>query len=131
MPNGRLNDNDVKRLKELGDLIRAELSTDLSVDATISKIPTQSPTQPEFLLKLTEPKTIKYVEIAERISEGQRVELFDISVKNPDGTWSVEKRDTTIGSRKIAHIDPSTTDEVRIRILSSRYIPEIEYIKLY
>lgn len=131
MPNGRLNDNDVKRLKELGDLIRAELSTDLSVDATISKMPTQSPTQPEFLIKLTESKTIKYVEIAERISEGQRVELFDISVKNSDGTWSVEKRDTTIGSRKIAPIDPSTTDEVRIRILSSRYIPEIEYIKLY
>ena len=131
MPNGKLNDNDVKRLKELGDLIRAEFSNDLSVDATISQIPTQSPTQPEFRIKLKEPKTIKYIELAEKISDGQRVELFDVSVRSSDGTWSIEKRDTTIGSKKIAPIDPSTTDEVRIRILSSRSIPEIEYIKLY
>lgn len=131
MPNGKLNDNDVKRLKELGELIRAELSKDLTVDATITKTGSESLTQPVFNIRFNEPKLIKYVEIAENIKEGQRVELFDISAKNNDGVFRSQKQDTTIGSRKIVPLSPVTTDEIRIKIMSSRDIPDIEWIKAY
>ena len=131
MPNGKLNDNDVKRLKELGDLIREEFSVDLSVSATITKDDSASVTQPIFYVKLNEPKKIKYVEIAENIKEGQRVELFEVATRSSDGTWSPESRQTTIGSRKIVPISPATTDEIRIRIASSRDVPDIEWIKVY
>jgi alpha-L-fucosidase len=131
MPNGKLNNNDVKRLKELGDLIREEFSVDLSVSATITKDDSASVTQPIFYVKLNEPKKIKYVDIAENIKEGQRVELFEVATRSSDGTWSPESRQTTIGSRKIVPISPTTTDEIRIRIASSRDVPDIEWIKVY
>lgn len=131
MPNGKLNDNDVKRLQELGDLIRAEFSTDISTDATITKSLSLSPTQPEFNIKFNNPKLVKYIELAENIKEGQRVELFDVSAKNSEGRWITKKQDTTIGSRKIVPISPTTTDEIRIRIMSSRDVPDIEWIKAY
>ncbi len=131
MPNGKLNSNDVKRLKELGDLIREEFSVDLSADATITKDDSTSVTQPVFYVKLNKSNKIKYVEIAENIKEGQRVELFEVATRSSDGTWSSKKQETTIGSRKIVPISPTTTDEIRIRIASSRDVPDIEWIKVY
>jgi alpha-L-fucosidase len=130
MPNGKLNDNDVSRLKELGDLIRAEFSVDLSVYATTTKDDSLGATQPIFYIKFSEPKKIKYVEIAENIKEGQRVELFDISTRSADGTWLSQKQETTIGSKKIVPV-ANTTGEIRIRITASRDIPDIEWIKVY
>ena len=130
MPNGKLNSNDVKRLQELGDMIRSEFSDDLCLNAVVTNSDGASPSQPEFFVKFSEVKSIKYVEIAERISEGQRVELFDISAKSAEGIWLSKAQGTTIGSRKIVPVKTST-DEIRIRITASRSVPDIEWIKVY
>ena len=131
MPNGKFDPRDVARLKELGELIKQELSLNMATDATIAKLPGYGPTQPEILVTLKEKQTIKYIELAEKIKEGQRVESFDILFKNNDGVWSPQCRETTIGSRKILKVDPTETQEILIRITSSRDVPEIEWIKVY
>ena len=81
--------------------------------------------------KLNKKETVNYVEIAEKISEGQKVESFVVFFKNKDNLWEEAEKSTTIGSRKILKIDTCETDEIKIRITSSRDIPIIEWIKVY
>ncbi len=131
MPNGKFNDADVKRLNELGDLLNKEFGTNLAEGIPFEKSVGYSETQPEYTLKLGEKAKIKYVEIAERISEGQRVSNFAVMRKDEFGQWLPLAQSTTIGSRKIVKFDPVETDEIKIRIMSSRDVPDIEWIKLY
>lgn len=131
MPNGKFNDEDVKRLKELGEMLNSEIGENLAEGIDFEKHESFSETQPEYTLKLNDTKKIKYIEIAERISEGQRVSNFAVFTKNRDGFWDKATQGTTIGSRKIIKIDPTETEEIKIRIMASRYAPDIEWIKVY
>lgn len=131
MPNGKFNEKDVARLKELGELIQQELGTNIASDATITQLPGYGASQPEFCITLKEKKKIKYIEIAENIKEGQRVECFDILFKNPDNIWQHKIQGTTIGSRKIIKFEPFEAQELLIRIMSARDVPDIEWIKVY
>lgn len=131
MPNGKLNSKDVLRLRELGELIEKEFGTDLSTDAVITENAVLSPTQPEFSISFKDKTKIKYIELAENIKEGQRVEFFDVLYKSVDGSFVSVAKETTIGCRKIVRIAPVETTEIKIRILSSRYDPDIEWIKVY
>ena len=131
MPNGRFNDKDVKRLEELGEMLENEFGTDLAKDSKIEILSGFGETQPEYVVDLKELKTVKYVEIAEKISEGQRISNFQIFTKNKDGYWDKAEQGTTIGSRKIVKIDPTETDGIKIQIMASRDVPQIEWVKVY
>ena len=131
MPNGKFDPRDVERLKELGELISKEFSTNLAEGSTVTILPGYGPTQPEIQVTLKKKQTIKYVELAENIKEGQRVEAFDVFFKDSHGQWAHAARDTTIGSRKIVKTDPTEAQEILVRITSSRYVPDIEWIKIY
>ena len=131
MPNGKFNDADVKRLKEFGDMLENEFGTDLAENCEIETLPGYGETQPEYVIKLNGVKKVKYVELAERISEGQRISNFAIFTKNNDGYYNKAAQSTTVGSRKIVKIDPTETDELKIRIMASRDVPDIEWIKIY
>mgnify|MGYP003293772148 CR=1 FL=1 len=131
MPNGKFNDADVNRLKELGELLEKEFGTNLAEGISIKKLDGYGETQPEYSVKLPERKTVKYVEIAEKISEGQRISQFAVFAKNEHGQWIQKAQATTVGSRKIVKITPTETDEIKILIMSARDVPEIEWIKVY
>ena len=131
MPNGKFNDKDVKRLKELGEMLENEFGTNLAENCEIETMPGYGETQPEYVIKLNGVKKVKYVELAERISEGQRISNFAIFTKNNDGYYNKAAQSTTVGSRKIVKIDPTETDELKIRIMASRDVPDIEWIKIY
>ena len=131
MPNGKFDPRDLERLKELGKKLRTEFKTNLAEGISFEALEGFGETQPEYVLKLNEKETIKYIEIAERISEGQRVESFVVFFKNKDNLWEEAEKSTTIGSRKILKINPIETDAIKIRITSSRDVPIIEWIKAY
>ena len=131
MPNGKFNDKDVKRLKELGEMLENEIGTNLAENCEIETLPGYGETQPEYIIKLNGVKKVKYVELAERISEGQRISNFAIFTKNNDGYYNKAAQSTTVGSRKIVKIDPTETDEIKIRIMATRDVPDIEWIKIY
>ena len=57
--------------------------------------------------------------------------IYNCFITICDNVWEEAEKSTTIGSRKILKIDPCETDEIKIRITSSRNIPNIEWIKIY
>ena len=131
MPNGKFNEKDVKRLKELGDKINTELGTNLAEDAVITENKKNGTYQTEFIVKLKKKQPLKYLELAETISEGQKVEAFRIYSKNDDGFWNFEEHCTTIGSRKIVVLDDVETDELKIEITSARDEVKLDWVKVY
>ncbi len=130
MKNGKLDDRDVKRLKELGNKIKETFFDDLAQKAKIKKNTENGETQPEYIITFESPQTVKYIDIAEKIENGQRVECFSVLAKN-DGVYQKVAQSTTIGSRKIVPLPEIETNEIKIRIDSARYDVEIEYIKIY
>lgn len=97
---GLLDQRDVARLKELRELLDQELGHPL--DAAVEKKEGGYATQPEYLVTLSSPVAkVKYVELAEDISKGQRVESFRVEAMFPDGNQFPLFQGTTIGNRKI------------------------------
>ena len=131
MPNGKFNEEDVKRLKELGDMLEREFSTNLAEDSTVEILEGYGKTQPEYIVRLSGIKKVKYIELAEKISEGQRISNFALLYKNKNGYWENITQSTTVGNKKILKINPIETDEIKIRVMSARDVPEIEWIKVY
>jgi hypothetical protein len=132
MPNGKFNDKDIARLKELGEKIEKSFGTLLSEDAEISIEFVKSETQPTIKVKLPEKRNISFVELAEKIANGQKVESFILRAKDEDGEFGVEYYGTTIGSRKIIQLDEAiNTDEFLIEVTGARDKVEIEWVKLY
>lgn len=128
---GKIDERDVKRLKEFGELLEEKFGTNLAQDGTITKEDGLSDTQPRYVIRMPEKRGIHYVEIAERIAEGQRVEGFSVLERADDGALYDKYSGTTIGSRKIVDIGCVHTNEIVIRINSSRTKPDIEYIRLH
>ncbi len=131
-PEGLFDERDVTRLKELGDLIKNELGTNLATDAEIIEKRKENTDLCEFVVKLPEKRKIKYIELAEKIAEGQRVESFIVYTKNSDGYLDKECQCNTIGSRKIVRFDdPIETDEITIKVVSARDKVLLEWVKMY
>lgn len=131
MPNGKFNEKDVERLKELGNKINAEFGTNLAEDAEIIENKTPDSYQTEFIVKLKKKQPLKYIELAETIAEGQKVESFKIYSKNDDNLWNFEEHGTTIGSRKIVALDDVTTDEIKVQITSARDVVKLDWVRVY
>ncbi len=131
MPNGKFNEKDVKRLKELGDKISAELGKNLAENATVTENKKADTYQTEFIVELPEKHQLKYIELAEAIAEGQKVEAFKILSGTDDGFWNFEEHGTTIGSRKIVALDNVTTDKIKVQITSARDTVKLDWVKVY
>ncbi len=128
----RLNDNDVKRLNELGELIKNSFRTNLAEGKEITIEPYNgSETQRVITIELGERMKLNFLELSENIAEGQRVENFIVQHKNEDKIWFNSFEGTTIGSKKIIKLHGLETDAVRMLMVSSRDTPEINKIALY
>ncbi len=131
MPNGRFDERDVARLKELGDKIRSTFANDIAGDAVITRR-TFSDTQEDIILTWDKPVTINSVVIKEDISKGQRVENFQLRQRGDDVRVNVIYNGTTIGHKKICMLDkPCQTDQLTLNITSSRAEPCILPIEVY
>ena len=131
MPNGKFNEKDVQRLKELGNKINAEFGTNLAEDAEITENKTPNSYQTEFIVKLKDKQPLKYLELAETIAEGQKVEAFRVYSKTDDGIWNFEEHGTTIGSKKIVVLENVETNELKIHITSARDTVKLDWVRVY
>lgn len=102
---GLLDERDVARLCELRALLDAEFGHPLPLQAQRQDSP---PSQPFWLLTLERPAAqIKYVELREDLTHGQRVESFHIETVAADGSRWPLYQGTTIGHRKLCQLtDP-------------------------
>lgn len=129
-PDGLFDDEDVQRLKELGDKLRSEFSNNLAKDAVITH-DTPYPTQPVFNIKFNSPCKVKYVVLKEDIAKGQRVENFVIQYKNDFGSFTSIYSATCIGHKKICVIPEGEYSELRVMITSSRDEVFLKDIEIY
>ncbi len=131
-PEGLFDERDVRRLKELGEKIKSELGTDLAQGYEIEKIEKEGSDLCEFIITLPEKVTVKYLELAEKISRGQRIESFIVYFKNQDDLWEKITQETTVGSRRIIPLEePVEAKELKIKVVSSRDSAEIEWLKIF
>ena len=103
---GLLDQRDVKRLKEFGELIQKEFEHELA--AEVAKEAGAPDTQPVYTITLSKPASeLKYVVLSEDISQGQRVESFRITAEFASGSQYPLYQGTTIGHKKICQLqDP-------------------------
>ena len=96
---GLIDERDVQRLRELGDLIRRELGS--PIPAQVRQLGSPR-TQPRYEICFEEPvRTIRYVEIREDIAHGQRIETFQIMADTRSGAQFPLYQGTCVGNRKI------------------------------
>lgn len=141
---GLIDARDVKRLRELGDLIRREFSTPLA--ARIDKDDTY-PTQPVYHIHLEKKiaaANLRCVVLEEDLREGQRVESFQIAAETGRGNEYPYYQGTTIGNRKICPLcDPfagqnpltrflkDEVSDLTVRITSARDTVCLKDIRVY
>ena len=87
-----------------------------------------STTMITFLLKGKQ--TFDVLLLQENIRIGQRIEQFRLEVWK-DGQWITAAEGTTVGYKRLLQLLPTTTDRVRLSILSSRLNPTIAEFGLY
>ncbi len=118
---GLFDEEDVKRLKELGDKIRESFSEDFTQSkGAATTFERLSDTQCSFLVTLPEAKSIQYVVLEEDIALGQRVESFTVSSRDKNsGGWFERYEGFTVGHRKICPVN-LFCDEVKITVTAAR-----------
>lgn len=122
---GRIHENDARRLKELGDRLRATFAVDLAEGSKTESGVTV------FLCTLGEARAFNVAMLMEDIGRGQNVEAFAFDVWDGTGPatdrdffgttgWREIARGTTIGWKKLLSFPTVTAEWVRVRILKSR-----------
>lgn len=140
---GRIDERDVKRLKELGELLKTEFGNE--IESKFEKSDTNYPTQPQYTITFdTVQEDIKYIILSEDIANGQRVESFQIEAELMDGANYPLYQGTVIGYKKICVLkDPyegqnpltrtmiSQLKKITVRITSARDEVHMKDIKVY
>lgn len=148
MPNGKFNDKDVARLKELGQAIRNAFGEEKVVPCTVEKLSlaedkqlasrpmyaaaadgatttANSDTQCLLRLHLSEKVKVAYVRLRENIAVGQRVEGFRI-LQSGQPIY----RGYTIGNNLLCPVT-AETDTLDILITSARDTVDLREITVY
>ena len=136
---GLIDERDVKRLAELGGLLRREFKKDYAEGCEVKMVKKLSETQAVFEVEIPEPQVIRYVELREKIENGQRIESFKINFYDEKGEKLqdyVVYDGTCVGNRKICPIcrdlwDGLVSKKIRITVKSARDFPEFRSVKIF
>lgn len=118
---GLIHENDVQRLKELGNAIRQSFRNNLAEDAT---------TKLKIEVDLNRVQTFDRVVLMEDIRLGQRVENFSLAYWDENG-WKEFFWGTVIGYKKICCFKELSARYIRIEITRSRALPVISSVEVY
>lgn len=139
---GRIDERDVKRLKELGDKLKEYFGHE--IPCSVTKCHNGGVLQQEYEITLDKPATgIRFCVIEEELERGQRIESFQI-LRRRDDLFPIFQG-TTIGNRKICVLGDSRSEQnpllfddkkeelekLVLRITSSRGEPVLRSVKIY
>jgi alpha-L-fucosidase len=148
---GRIHENDVQRLRELGEVLRATFAKVLAQSALATSSSQRDGHGPGATIDgdkntywttvdgvtsatieydLGEPKTFNVAMLQEQITVGQRVEEFEVDAWL-DGEWKQIARSTTIGYKRLLRFADVTASRVRVRITKSRLSPTLSRFGLF
>ncbi len=154
-PKGLLHQNDVARLRQLGDYLRLEYSDNkisekwgvtvyadhceeghgpesVKTDDYGTFFKTEDG-QRECTLTFTWPEAIKakHLVLKENILCSQRVESFEVIAAGNDGREEVIGQGTVIGYKKIISFDERSIKSLKVKITDSRVSPTLSFAGLY
>ena len=112
MPNGRFDERDVARLKELGSAIRDLYREELPIRVERERL---NDAQCVYHISFPAETEFRHVALSEDMSKGQRVERFHIS----SGSYPFYQG-TTVGFRKICPVGAVRAKEFDVTVLSAR-----------
>ena len=151
---GIFHENDVARMRELGEVVRATFARDLAAGAgaTASEVragdaryaagnavdgdastywSTDDRTESATLdLDLGAETTFDHAMLQEHIAVGQRVEEFVLEALDGGG-WKEFSRGTVIGYKRLCRFDEVTARKVRLRVVRSRVCPTVSRFGLF
>jgi len=150
---GRLHENDVARLRQLGQVLRATFDENLArgskaeatqtkkggafapaniVDADTDSYWTTDDgrTSAEVAFELGTAKAFSVAMLQEPIAIGQRIEEFALDAWT-GGNWNEIARATTIGYKRLLRFPEVKASKVRVRILQSRAAPALSNFGLF
>ncbi|WP_274365094.1 alpha-L-fucosidase [Paenibacillus thermotolerans] len=149
---GLIHENDVERLKQLGDVLRNTFGTNLSEDATARAAeeaadghganavldgnretfwrPKDETEQASIEVELTEAQTFNRVVLMEHIRSGQRIESFVLECKS-DGEWKKIYEGTVVGYKRICCFEDVTAKALRLTVAESRWFPTLSAFGVY
>jgi alpha-L-fucosidase len=150
---GRFQENDVARLKEFGDVLKATFAQNLAAGARLSAevtggksvgdlaalldgnpdklwTTTNGTTAVAITVELPAPVRANCLMLQENIASGQRVEAFDVDVFE-DGNWHPAASGTVIGYKRLVRFADATVSQLRIRFTQCRVRPTLAGIGLY
>jgi alpha-L-fucosidase len=115
---GRIHENDVLRLKQLGDVLRSTFSTNLAARAkAVATVGGAAGSSIEY--DLARPAAFNVVMIQEDIRSGQRVGSFAVEAWDGVG-WREIVRGTTVGYKRLLRVPTVRASKVRFRVLDTR-----------
>jgi alpha-L-fucosidase len=151
---GLLHENDLKSLQGFKQLLETEFGKNLALNAKATSsahrgnIDDYSPskvtdgdaetywatnddiTTGSVEIDLADAKTIKYIQIQEYITLGQRVKSFTIEAFD-GANWSKIGDGTTIGYKRIVKINPVETSKIRFNVTAAKACPLISSIEVF
>ncbi len=151
---GLFHENDVARLKELGDAIRSAFTCDLVQTAVLSASdsldvahgpqctadgdpstywrPADGVEQAEIAVRFPAEQTFDKVVLMEHIaSSGQRIEAFTLEYEDNSGQFKPFFTGNVVGYKKICLFSQVRTKVIRLRIEQSRLYPTLTRIGVY
>lgn len=142
---GLFHENDVKRLKEIGEFLENAFGKNLLDGASVTASSEKKDHRiesaladgydcfymadeitPTIEIKFNEPTKIKYVTLKENIALSQRIESFEI--------YADEKliyQSSIVGHKKIARLEETLAKTLTIKITDSRCEPTLSFIGIY
>lgn len=150
---GLFHENDVRRLKELGDSLRKTFTHNLLEQASLCSDSQEEGHEIESVRKddydrffktkdgirtakitieFPELTDVSYVVLKENILLSQRIESFEITAWDEEcGEEKMLYRGTTVGYKKIARFPKTKVKELYIRITDARVCPTLSFIGIY
>ena len=151
MPNGLLHENDVKRLEEFGSWKKKSFTHNLMSTAHIFS-ENEDPTHPvsdltddtsetwfqpesselpvEITICLDGSYNLGYLVLKEAVCYSQRVEKFEIFVKEGE-IWNSIYTGTVIGYKKIISVKGQKAQKVKIVLHDFRVLPLLSFVGIY
>ena len=140
---GRIDDRDVRRLRELGERLRAEFGAPLPVQ--VRRLDDGSRWQGEWELVFPEGSPpVRTIELCEDLRQGQRAESFKIVCEEAGGTHFPLYQGASIGHRRLCRLqdpfalqNPLTSESaagarrLRVLVTASRGVPELAALRAY
>ena len=125
MPSGRFDPRDIQRLKELGEALENSFGEPKKVPCTVTKIDTGSDTQCKYEIELEEETDLRFVNLMEDLTAGQRIESFRLY----NGGGCIY-HGYTVGHRKLCWIN-TKAKKLTLYITSARDTVVMRDISVY